>query len=162
MPRLRFHEKLTGPSPETEKPIGWRHYVQFDYALRKLPRKMSQRAPGVTSSQGQSLAPRDLNLGPTVVIRKAILLIRLASCCVIDQLSRANCGLRQRTPLPYMKHQNTQQTLRIREIACPPQRPALPPRGQKRAQHRPIIDWRVFPLPHHTHNICANRTSVNR
>jgi hypothetical protein len=26
----------------------------------------------------------DLNLGPTVAFRKAMLLIRLASCCVID------------------------------------------------------------------------------
>ena len=54
--KLRSHEKPTGPSSETEKSIGWRRYVQFDYALRNLPRKMSQRAPGVTS-------PRS-NLGP--------------------------------------------------------------------------------------------------
>jgi hypothetical protein len=65
-------------------PIGWRRYVQFDYALRELPRKMSQRAPGVTSARVRPGPIGDLNLVPTVVIRKAMLLILLASSCVMD------------------------------------------------------------------------------
>lgn len=45
MSRVRFHEKLASPPPETKEPIGWRCYGQSNYGLRKLPRKMSRRAP---------------------------------------------------------------------------------------------------------------------
>ncbi len=45
VPRVRFYERVGGPSRETQEPARWRCNAQLDHALRRLSRQMSRRAP---------------------------------------------------------------------------------------------------------------------
>src|SRR5260370_20117629 len=45
LPRVRFHERLAGPSHETQEPVRGRCDEQLDYAMRYLPSKRASWSP---------------------------------------------------------------------------------------------------------------------